>query len=163
MNKRTLHVDEDIDFQRRERMVQRFGAALLAFFVLAALLGLTGVSGPLSHGEVGDRSGSIHVEYDRVVRRGAAVNLTLHLRSNVTGEVQFWVSAPYLEALTVERVVPQPHIESVERDRHVYTIHAGSQEITVRLEGEHKTIGRVHGEIGMIGGASVSFTQWSLF
>jgi hypothetical protein len=163
MKKRTLQIDEDIDFQRREWKAQRFGVALLSLFVLSAALGLTGMSGPLNHGQVGEPTDDIDVEYDRVVRRGATANLTLHLRGHAAKEVQFWLSAPYLEALTVDRVVPQPVAESVERDRHVYTVHAGSREITIRLEAKHKTIGRIHGEIGLIGGASVSFTQWSLF
>ena len=163
MKKRTLQIDEDIDFQRKEWMVQRAGVALLSLFVLGALLGLTGVSGPFVHGEVGDRARGIHIEYDRVVRRGANANLTLHLRSNATGEIQFWVAAPYLEEVTVEKVIPHPETESAEGDRHVYTIHAGSPEITVRMQAEHTTIGRVHGEIGIVGGASVRFTQWSLF
>ena len=36
-------------------------------------------------------------------------------------------------------------------------------EITVTLEVEHKTIGRIHGEVGLIGGPSVRFSQLSLF
>ena len=68
----------------------------------------------------------LHVEYERVVRRGATATLTLHLRSRAPGDVRFWVSAPYLQDVTIEGIVPQPDIVSVEHERHVYAIHAGS-------------------------------------
>lgn len=165
MKKRTLEIDEDIVFQRKEWMAQRVGVALLFLFVLGALLGLTGVGGPLSHGEAGDRNAALHVEYERVVRRGAPVTLTLHLRSRAPGNVRFWISAPYLQDITIDGFVPQPEIVSVEQERHVYAIPAGSgsSEITVTLEVEHKTIGRIQGEVGLIDGPSVRFSQLSLF
>jgi hypothetical protein len=163
MKKRTLEIDENLDFQRKEWVAQRIGLWVLAVFVFGALIGLTGVSGPLTHGEAGDRLGSIHLEYDRIVRRGTDGTLTLHLRTSVPGDIQFWVSAAYFESVTVERVVPQPYRQSVEHERHVYTIHAGSPEIAVMVDVQHNTIGRVDAEIGIVSGPSVRFTQWLLF
>jgi hypothetical protein len=160
---RTLEIDEDIAFQRKEWLAHRIGVALLFLFVLGALLGLTGGGGILSHGEAGDRRGAVHVEYERVVRRGTPATLTLHLRRSAPGNIRFWVSAPYLQDVTIEGFVPQPDILSVERERHVYAIPAGSSEVTVTLEVEHKTIGRIHGEVGLIDGPSARFTQLSLF
>ena len=116
-----------------------------------------------SHGEAGDRNGALHVEYERVVRRGTSATLSLHLRSRAPGNVRFWVSAPYLQEVTIEGFVPQPEIVSVEQERHVYAIPAGSSEVTVTLEVEHKTIGRIHAEVGLIDGPSIRFTQVSLF
>ena len=121
------------------------------------------MGGPLSHGEAGDRNGAVYVEYDRVVRRGAKATLTLHLRSRPPGNVQFWVSAPYFRDVTIEALVPRPDAELVEPGRHVYTIHSGSPEIQVTLEVEHKTIGQIQGEVGLIGGPSARFSQLSLF
>jgi hypothetical protein len=163
MKKRSLEIDEDIAFQRKEWFAQRIGVALLTLFVFGALFGLTGVGGMLSYGEAGDPNGALHVEYERIVRRGAPATLTLHLRSSAPGTVRFWVSAPYLQNVTIEGFVPQPDILSVEQERHVYAIPTGSSEITVTLEVEHKTIGRIHGEVGLIGGPSARFSQLSLF
>jgi hypothetical protein len=163
MKKRTLEIDEDLEFQRKEWKVQRIGIALLSLFVLGALLGLTGVGGLLSTGEAGDLDSPVHVEYERIVRRGARARLTVQLRNNAAGDVQFWIATPYFQDVTIEAIAPQPSLTSVERERHVYTIHAGSPEITVILEVQHNTIGRVHGEVGLIGGPSVHFTQLSLF
>jgi hypothetical protein len=163
VKKRSLQIDEDITFQRREWMAQRVGIALLFVFVLGALLGLTGVSGPLSQGDVSDSAGIVRVEYDRVVRRGAQASVKLHVRSTAPGDLQFWISAPYLRDVTIEKIVPEPDAEALETERHVYALRAKARDVTVSFEAEHRTIGRVHGEIGIVGGPSVRFTQWSLF
>ncbi|HKY20623.1 MAG TPA: hypothetical protein VJM31_05335 [Vicinamibacterales bacterium] len=163
MTKRTLEIDEDLDFQRKEWLWQRIGIAMLILFVLVALLGLTGAGGPLSHGAAGDRGSPIHIEYERVVRRGARATMKLHLRSNAPGAIQFWVSAPYVEHVKIETVLPQPDGVSVDQSRQVYTIRSDAAEATVLLHAEHLTIGRLHGEIGLVGGPSVQFSQVSLF
>jgi len=163
MKKRSLEIDDDIEFQRKEWIAQRVGIGLLSLFVLGALLGLTGVGGPLSHGEAGDRNGAIHVEYERYVRRGAMSTITLHLRGNPTNDVQFWVSAPYFEHVRIETIVPEPVLLFVDKARHVYAIRSGSPEVTITLEIEHKTVGTVEGEVGLIGGPSLRFTQLSIF
>ena len=163
MKKRSLQIDEDITFQRKEWIAQRIGVVALSLFVLGALFGLTGKSGPLSHGEAGDRNGALHVEYDRIVRRGAQAYLKLHVRSTAPGDLQFWISTPYLRDVTIEKIVPEPDAEGVETERHVYALRAGTRDVTIAFEIEHRTIGLVHGEIGIVGGPAVRFTQWSLF
>ena len=162
MNKKALQIDEDIPFQRKEWRAQRIGIVLMAFFVTCALLGLTGSGGPLARGEAGDRGGAIHLEYERVVRRGTTSTLTLHLRGGAP-DVRFWVSAPYFEHAAVEFVSPQPDRVVVEATRHVYTILAGSPEVTVVLDVKHRSVGRIHGEVGVIGGPSARFSQFSFF
>ncbi len=65
---RTLDIDEDLNFQKREWFFQRVGIGILFLFVLAALLGFTGMGGPVSHGEAGERGGPVFVEFERFVR-----------------------------------------------------------------------------------------------
>lgn len=161
--KRTIDLDEDLDFQRREWLAQRIGLGLLALFVISAALGFTGIGGPMSHAEAGERGGPIHLEYERFVRRGAKASMKLHLHSDPPGFIQFWVSAPYLEKVMVDGIDPVPQPVTVERDRHVYTIRAGSPDVTVTVEVEHQTFGRLEGEVGIVGGPSVRFQQLSLF
>jgi hypothetical protein len=74
---RALDIEEDLAFQKREWLVQRVGVALLLGFVAAAALGMTGMGGPVSHGEAGERGAPVHVEFDRFVRRGAMATVTL--------------------------------------------------------------------------------------
>jgi hypothetical protein len=159
---RTLEIDEDLQFQQREWRFQRVGIAFLFLFVVAALLGFTGMGGPMSRGEAGERGGAIHVEYERFVRRGTLSAVKLQLRG-APGDVRFWVGAPYIERVRIDSVAPTPELVSVETGRHVYLIHAGSPDITVTVEVEHETIGRLQGEVGIVSGPSVRFRQLVFF
>jgi hypothetical protein len=159
---RTLEIDEDLQFQRKEWLFQRVGIGALFLFVLAALLGFTGMGGPMSRAEAGERGGAIHVEYQRIVRRGSRSPMKLHLRG-APGEVRFWIGVPYVGSVRVDSVAPAPESVSVETGRHVYLIHAGSREITVTVEVEHEAAGRLQGEVGIVGGPSVRFSQLVMF
>lgn len=161
--KRSIEIDEDLTFQRKEWFAQRVGITLLSLFVIAALLGLTGSGGVLNHATAGQRGGAVYVEYERVVRSGTPATMTLHLHNDPPGFIQFWVSAPYLADVNVESVSPMPQTVTVEESRHVYTIRAASPDVAITLEMEHKTWGRLEGEVGIVGGPSVRFSQLSLF
>lgn len=161
--KRALEIDEDLAFQRMEWFAQRIGITLLSLFVVAALLGVTGSGGVLNHATAGARDGAVYVEYDRVVRRGATTRMTLHFHQDPPGFIQFWVSAPYLADVSVESVAPLPQTVTVEESRHVYTIRAASPDVAITLELEHKTWGRLEGEVGLVGGPSARFDQIALF
>ena len=160
---RTLEIEDDLQFQRKEWFFQRVGIAILSCFVIAAAFGATGMGGPLSHAEAGERGGPLFVEYERFVRRGAKATMRLHFRSDPPGFIQFWVSAPYLSGVIVESVSPTPQTVTVEGARHVYTIRAASPDVIVTVEMEHKTFGRLAGDVGIIGGTSVGIRQLSLF
>jgi hypothetical protein len=160
--RRDLEIEEDLAFQQKEWRAQRIGFTLLVSFVLAAFLGVTGVGGPLSKGTAGQETGPVYVEFERFVRRGAVSTITLHLHS-APGAVRFWVSAPYFEHVRVEGVAPQPQLVSVESNRHVYTIHTGSHDVTVTLDVEHQSVGKVDAAVGLVDGPSVQFSQRALF
>ena len=159
---RTLEIDEDISFQKKEWFFQRIGMALLWLFVVAALLGFTGMGGPLSRGEAGEPGGPVHVEYERFVRRGGLSTLKLHLRS-APGDLRFWVSTPYFEHVRIDSIAPTSELVSVETDRHVYLIRSGSPSVTVTLEVEHEAFGTLDAEVGLVGGPSVRFSQLAIF
>ena len=158
----TLQIDEDINFQRKEWMFQRIGVALLFLFVVAAVLGLTGMGGPLGRGEAGDSSGALRVEYERFVRRGSFSKVTLHLHG-APGAIRFWVGAPYFERAQIDSVSPAPELVSVESSRHVYQIRAGSPDVIVTLNVKHEDAGRLEAEVGLVDGPSVRFSQLSIF
>jgi hypothetical protein len=159
---RSLEIDEDLNFQRKEWFFQRIGVALLFLFVLAALLGFTGMGGPMSRGAAGEPDGPVHVEYERFVRRGGLSTVKLHLRS-APGDVRFWVAASYFEHVRIDSVAPTPELVSVETDRHVYVIRSGSSDVTVTLEVEHEEAGTLDAEVGLVGGPSVRFSQLAIF
>ena len=158
----SLQIDEDIDFQRKEWMFQRIGVALLFLFVVAAVLGLTGMGGPLGRGEAGDASGAVRVEYERFVRRGSFSKVTLHLHG-APGAMRFWIGAPYFERAQIDSVAPMPELVSVESNRHVYQIRAGSADVTVTVNVKHEDAGRLEAEVGLVDGPSVRFSQLAIF
>lgn len=160
---RTIEIDEDLRFQRREWLFQRLGIAFLFAFIASAFVGFTGMGGPMSHAEAGEHGGPLHVEYERFVRRGANATMKLSFHSDPPGFIQFWVSARYLDDVRIESVAPAPQTVTVEGSRHVYTIRAASPDVTVTVDMEHHTIGTLEGEVGIVGGATVSFRQLSLF
>jgi hypothetical protein len=160
---RTLEIDEDLAFQRKEWFAQRVGIAALSLFVVAALLGLTGAGGVLSHATAGEPGRALSVEYERFVRRGAMSTMTLRIHSDPPGFIQFWVSAPYLARVRVDSVAPMPQTVTLEQARHVYTIRAASADVAVTIEMEHMAWGKLEGEVGIVGGPSERFSQISLF
>jgi hypothetical protein len=162
LTKRTLQIDEDPEFQRKEYVFQRIGVALLFLFVLAALLGFTGMGGPVSRGEAGEPGGPLRVDYERFVRRGGVATVTLHLRVT-PGDVRFWVTAPYFDHVRIESVAPTPELVAVETGRHIYMIRAASPDVTVTLKVEHEAAGMLNAEVGLVGGPSVRFTQFAFF
>ena len=161
--RRTLEIDDDARFQTREWHAQRVGIALMALFVLAAMLGLTGAGGVLNDGTAASDSGNVRIEYDRVVRRSASSSMKLRLHNDPPGFIQFWVAAPYLDAVHIESVTPVPQTVTVEAARHVYTIRAASPDVSVTVTLEHRTWGRLEGEVGIVGGDSVRFSQIAVF
>ena len=161
--RRTLEIDDDARFQTREWFAQRVGIGLMTVFVLAALLGLTGAGGILNDGRAVSGSGAVRIEYDRIVRRSASTSMTLRLHSDPPGFIQFWVSAPYLDAIHIESVTPVPQTVTVEAARHVYTIRAASPDVSVTVALEHKTWGLLEGEVGIVGRDSAHFRQVAIF
>ena len=158
----TLEIEEDLGFQRKEWTFQRVGVAFLFLFVIGALLGLTGMGGLFARGEAADASGAVRVEYERFVRRGSFSRITVRFHTT-PGAVRFWVGAPYLERVNIDSVVPVPESVSVEENRHVYIIRAGSPDVFVTLNVKHDQAGTLHGEVGLVDGPSVHFSQLSIF
>jgi hypothetical protein len=162
MKRRTIEIDEDLEFQKKEWLWQRIGSVLLFVFVVAALLGFTGMGGPMSHGKAGEPGSPLYVEYARFVRRNAQATIKVHMHTS-PGDVRFWLSSPYFEHVRVDSIVPTPRLVSVDAGRHVYVIHADTADLTVTFELEHLTMGTREAEIGLAGGPSVRFTQLAIF
>jgi hypothetical protein len=156
-----LQIEEDPEFQQKEWLAQRVGLALLAVFVIVAVLGLTGAGGFLSKGTAGD-SAVLLVEYERIVRRGAHSTIQLHVRRR-SPEVRFWLSSSYLEYVQIAGVFPEPELISEEPGRFVYTVKGLSQDALVTLDVAHQSFGRIEAEVGLEGGPSLRFTQWAWF
>ena len=159
---RTLEIEEDITFQQKEWFIQRIGTVMLFLFVGAALLGLTGMGGPLSHADVSDADGALHVEYERFVRRNAPSTIKVRLRGG-PGDLRFWVSSSYLEQVRIDSIVPPPQLVFTESNRHVYVIRSATPDVLVTLDVEHLGMGRREAEVGLVDGPSVRLSQLAIF
>jgi hypothetical protein len=160
--KRTLEIDEDVAFQRKEWLAQRLGVALLFVFVLGALLGVTGMGGPLSHQVAGEPDGPVQLEYDRFVRRGGIATIKVRL-NGISGSPRLWISSQYIDHVHIESIDPRPDSVSIEHNRHVYTVPTKSPQATITLQVKHETFGRLEGEIGIADSLSFRFSQLSVF
>ena len=163
MTKRTIQIDEDLSFQRKEWVSQRVGIGVLALLLVAAVLGFTGSGGPFSHAETSDASGALRVEYERIVRRGAQSTMTLHLAGGKPGSRSFWFSTDYFKGIDLETVVPDPEAVTAEGDRYVYTIRSTGSDATVTVHMRPTRVGRIDVDVGVVDGPSVRFHQTSLF
>lgn len=158
-----LEIAQDLDYQRRSWVVQRVGWVVMALATLAALLGLFG-GGPLSRATVGEQNEPLSVEYDRFGRLQSQTTLRVNLGPDAGRErkVSVWLNREYLEGFQIQQVTPQPErVEAgSERLTYVFQLSKSNQPtaVTFYLQPEH--IGSVPGQVGLVEGQTLNFTQF---
>lgn len=147
-----LEISQDLNFQRREWVVQRVGWVVMAALIIAALLGVFG-PGPLSNTTAGSESGPLRAEYYRFWRMASPMPLRLRLTpaSQGQGEVGLWVSREYLEAMRVESVTPEPARVEAAGDHFIYffNVAASAATVSVIFNLEADRMGPVSGKFGV--------------
>jgi hypothetical protein len=155
-----LEIDQNLAFQRREWRVQRFGWWLLTAFVVAAALGLFG-GGVLSRAEARSPDGALSIRYERFVRVGAVMRLTVEATGPDRREVV--ISREYFEGLRIDRITPEPASLEVGRDDVRLTFSGGAADgLTVIIDCEPLHFGRAHAAF-RAGSAVARFTQLTYF
>ncbi len=111
---RTLDLDDDPDFQRRERRVTRLGWIVLSLFVLAGALGLLG-PGLFSTTTSGSDQDAVRVEHDRVAHLDSQTRLTLLLDADAArdGTVTVELTGTWFAGVDVQSVNPQPDAQKL--------------------------------------------------
>jgi hypothetical protein len=156
-----LEVTQDLRFQRREWAVQRVGWMVMALLALGALLGLFG-DGPLARAAADSQDGRVHVEYDRLARRSAATLLRVAYAGPVRGDsMVVWMDRSYLEANSIEQVVPEPREVVTDGDRviYVFAVGDGAPPARVTFELSPLAIGGRQGRMG-VDDAAVELRQF---
>lgn len=100
-------IEEEMPFQRRAWRVERIGWAVMALFVLAALLGATGRGGPLAQAEATTPDGALRIRYERIQRFNAPS--TLHIearRAPADGVLELRLDHDLLRHWRLEASVP---------------------------------------------------------
>jgi hypothetical protein len=158
-----LEISQDLNFQRRSWVVQRFGWVMLALLILAALLGLFG-PGPLSQAMAGRQDGPLWAEYHRFWRLKSPMSLRLHLgpEAAASGQARVWLSRSYMEAMRVQHVTPPPQRVEAGSDRftYVFTLNPPHRSTAVTFTIEPETPGSVAGQAGLENGLEIRFRHF---
>jgi hypothetical protein len=112
---RTLQLDEDLPFQRREWRTATVLWFILLGLMLATGLGLFG-NGPLSHGQAGQPGGELWIDYERFARFGEPNRLIVHARPQPEGTIQLRISRSLVEAFAITAVTPEPISQQLDAD-----------------------------------------------
>jgi hypothetical protein len=159
-----LEIDQDLEFERRSWRWQRVGWGVISLILLAALLGLFG-TGWLDRAVAGQPGSQLWLEYNRFGRLQAETSrLQIHLGpgAGANGKVRIWFNLEYMKGVRVTNLTPEP--ESVEagpeRFTYVFSAPDASQPIVVIFRLEPDKIGSLNGQVGLEGGASLSFKQF---
>ncbi|HEX7012262.1 MAG TPA: hypothetical protein VF161_05940 [Steroidobacteraceae bacterium] len=128
-----------VEFHRREWRVQRLGWIGIWAFMLLAVLGLFGGSGPLNNGRA-VTDGVASVEYERYTRQGTktTLNVTLHPETPLAGTARIALNRAYFEAFRLYDTIPAPKAVRLHPDQMVFEFSASGDEheVTFVLEPE---------------------------
>ncbi|MDP9227135.1 MAG: hypothetical protein M3P18_25470 [Actinomycetota bacterium] len=158
-----LEIEEDVPFQKREWRVQRIAWIFLAFFLLAAVLGLVG-PGPLSFASAG--TSRLRVHYERFVRWQAPQSIVISAAvASAHGVLQIAINRAYLDRISVQQVTPQPSSVKLSRNDFIYSfaLSGAARSTTITFDLQSTQMGLLHGRItvGNTGAPStgVGFSQ----
>lgn len=126
----SLHVAENVRFQRAEWAIQKVGSAFLVVFVLAALLGVFG-HGLASSATASAADGTLTAEYERFARQGTAWFLRVHATGG--GMSGLLLGKSLIDRNEVEQILPQPDLSRATSDGLVLSYGAPVAEVKVRL------------------------------
>ena len=155
-----LDIEADLRFQRREWTLQRIGWAAMLALLVAGSLGLFGM-GPLS--DASAEAGPIQLDYARFARKQAPSKLRVRVAPDAVqqGEIRLWLDAAYLDRIELRGISPDPDQELAGSDRTVlvFLVADPAQAAEIRFDVKPAEAGRLRGQLGLVGGPEVAFTQ----
>jgi len=158
--------EQDLRFQRWEWRLERVGWAALAAVAVAAMLGLFG-GGPLGRQSAASDDGGVSVEFDRMLRCQAEARLRVTIaappkpvRGSAGREVAVWLSREYLDAVELQRVVPDAARESAGADGTTFEFHiARDQPADITFDFQPRNSGPLKALL-RAGGGEVAWRQF---
>ncbi|HEX4947899.1 MAG TPA: hypothetical protein VFZ34_14600 [Blastocatellia bacterium] len=160
-SKQGLEIESDPVYQRRIWRLERISWVVIVLLLLAALLGMFG-DGVFSRGQISDANGTLHVEYERLARFSASIQLHLRAQTTQPGETRLWVSQAYLDHMSVDAISPPPERVEMTTERQIYlyrSTQAGAM-LDVIFHLRPQRMGRLRGAAGTDTGAQVSFQSF---
>lgn len=158
-----IEVGQDLDFQRREWVIQRVAWYVMVLILILAVVGIFG-RGPIAQATARADDASLLVRYDRVDRRRAPAHLEIELAPGTAqhGQIEVWIAEEFLRRIELRGVLPEPAEMRGAGDRtiFVFAIADPNQSTRVTLDFEHESAGRAQIRVGLVGGPDVTVTQF---
>lgn len=151
-----LQLEDDRRFQERFWTVERWVWIGFGLLVLAALAGLTGSGGPVSHARVAMAGGT--VEYPRIARWQASEDITIKFAA-AEGPRTVILGSSFAEQFQIESVQPRPvRSEAVQEGQRLTFDVANGAPGSVTLHIRPSDPGYVDFEMALDGRASSSLS-----
>lgn len=158
-----LEMPQDMNFQKREWVVQRIAWGVMALTVIAALIGVFGY-GPVSHATATDPTGKLRVEYQRFGRLDAAAELTVRLDpALIEGDrVEVWIDRGFIDEQQIDGITPEPsEVEpGEERCTFIFPAPRGGDGAQIVFHFAPQKAGRYTGRVGTPSGPALSLGQF---
>jgi hypothetical protein len=158
-----IDVNEDMDFQRREWLVQRVAWLIMAFLLLAAALGLFG-RGPLSRATAGQEGGPLWVTYERLDRYQAPTELEIIAGPNTAQgeELRLTLNQEFLDRIEIDGIEPEPDsVEAAGKEQvYVFKVADPSLPTVVHISYQFTRPGSALIELGLEEGSLLNFNQF---
>lgn len=159
-----LELDQQLDVQRRAWRIERIAWGALLAIIILAMLGLFG-TGPISSTTAGNADDGLAVGYERFVRHDGRSSMQIRVGPDqvANGQVEVWIASAYLRDIEIEQVSPQPDTVRSDGDRDIFVFLADdpAAPVTITVTFRPSGIGRISGDIGIVGGPTVSLDQIS--
>jgi hypothetical protein len=153
-----LQLEHDEALQRREWKVQRVAWWALCLFLLLALLGVWGQSGPLNRA-VMTSSDDLKVEYERFGRyqTGTVFRITA---KNLSNARQLLLDGEYWEAVKIDEITPDPSGVQLTGRKLLYQFDSSGPELAIiTLYVIPQRAGLRRGRVSFPTGPSLEFAQ----
>lgn len=139
-----LQIEQDLNFQKKEWVVQRAGWFIIACLVLMAITGLFG-SGFLSQGSIQKENGILY--YDKFLRYQTHDDFKIDAFGSQP--VKVWVSGEYFDHFEIESITPYPASVKLHENGYLYTFEPAEDVAAVRIKFNLKieSIGFLRGKI----------------
>ena len=158
-----LEINQDLAFERRSWKVERAAWVIAAFILVAALLGFLG-PGPLGKATAASADKSLSLDYFRVERYRAPVELRFHVNGALAedGELQVWLGRDFVEALEIKHIDPKPESVHISGERFAYVFKTASAPETIKIffHVEPTKFGKTPAQAGVVNGPEIRFSQF---
>lgn len=159
-----LEIDDDMRFQRRAWVVQRFGAGVLALLLAGAAAGVFG-GGALSRETVRSGDGRLEMEHERFARFQSPARMEFAFApgaAEADGKVRVWLDREFVESVTMDSIEPEPESVVAAEDRFIYAFRVAdpARSAGAAFSFHPEKFGSLPGRTGLAGKEPIAFEQF---